>query len=68
MTNTEKRRFTIMCRHDFRPANDLPSNQWRCVKCANAGIMDSIQTQNLTPTQERKMRATHRKNVIGIGK
>ena len=64
MTNAEKRRFTIMCQHDFRPAVDLPTDKWRCVKCANAGIMDSIQTQNLTPDQERKMRSIHRKNVL----
>jgi hypothetical protein len=66
MTESEKRKARIMCKHEFRPADDLPSNQWRCVKCANAGIMDSIQTQDLTPAQERKMRAIHRKNVLSI--
>lgn len=35
---------TIMCHHDFRPAPDLPSNVWRCVKCAENG-WDARQTQ-----------------------
>ena len=34
----------IMCNHDFRPAPDLPSDVWRCVKCAENG-WDSLQTQ-----------------------
>ena len=33
-----------LCHHDFRPASDLPSNVWRCVKCAENG-WDSQQTQ-----------------------
>ena len=27
----------IMCHHDFRPASDLPSDVWRCIKCADNG-------------------------------
>jgi hypothetical protein len=34
----------ILCNHDFRPASDLPSDVWRCVKCAENGY-DSLQTQ-----------------------
>lgn len=34
----------IMCNHDFRPAPDLPSDEWRCVKCTENG-WDSRQTQ-----------------------
>lgn len=64
MTNEEKRRFSILCNHKFKPASDLPANVWRCVKCADAGIMDSVQTQNLTAKQEAIMRAKHRIAVI----
>lgn len=64
MNEAEKRRFTIMCWHDFRPASDLPANKWRCVKCAEAGIMDSIQTQNLDAADELLMRSIHRNNVL----
>ena len=53
-------RITIMCRHDFKPTHDLPPNKWRCVKCANLGYMDVIQTQNLTAQEETLMRAKHR--------
>ena len=53
-----------LCLHDFRPAADLPTNKFRCVKCAAAGIMDSIQTQNLSKQEEQEMRATHRAAVI----
>jgi len=64
MNEEQKRKFKIMCKHDFKPATDLPSNQFRCVKCMAAGIMDSIQTQNLTAKQESIIREKHRINVI----
>lgn len=64
MNSEQQRKFKIMCKHDFKPAIDLPENQWRCVKCAAAGILDSIQTQNLTANQEIIMRAKHRIAVI----
>lgn len=33
-----------LCNHDFRQADDLPANVFRCVKCASAGY-ESLQTQ-----------------------
>ena len=64
MTNAEKRRMTILCLHDFQPADDLPADKWRCVKCADNGIYDSIQTQNLSPATELAMRLIHRNAVM----
>ena len=37
-------RAVVMCVHVFKPAPDLPSDVWRCVKCAKNGF-ESLQTQ-----------------------